>query len=302
MAVRVKGEDVAATREELGRAFPAATGDVVVFLHGLCETESAWRLARLGCEPYGERLSRELGMTAVDLRYNSGLRISENGRRLSELMASLVDTWPARIRRLVLVGHSMGGLIIRAACHHATLGRASWTARLADCVYLGSPHDGATLERSTNSVAWALGSLPETRALAGALRWRSVGIKDLRHGVICEDDWRDRDPDARERFERTAIPLLGGVRHHAVAATLGEKSRGASARVLGDLLVPFASATGAGRRPLGFERARVRHIPNCDHIGLLCHPDVSDQLVDWLREPKALPPAGRSWWRRRPRV
>jgi alpha-beta hydrolase superfamily lysophospholipase len=298
MAVRVDGEDIPATPDGLAGAFPAAADDVVVFLHGLCETESAWRLARLGCEPYAERLSRELGMTAVELRYNSGLRISDNGQRLSELMAALVEAWPVRMRRLVLVGHSMGGLIIRAACHHATLDRSRWTARLGDCVYLGAPHDGAALERSANSVAWALNALPETRALAGALRWRSVGIKDLRHGVICEDDWRDRDPDARDRFERTPIPLLGGVRHHAVAATLGEKSRGASARVLGDLLVPFSSATGAGRRPLGFERARVRHIPNCDHIALLCHPGVSDQLVDWLREPKALPPAEPSLWRR----
>ena len=42
-------------------AFPAASGRLVVFLHGLMETEHAWRLG--GRPSYGERLAEDLGST-----------------------------------------------------------------------------------------------------------------------------------------------------------------------------------------------------------------------------------------------
>ncbi|HEV8152483.1 MAG TPA: hypothetical protein VGP78_06100, partial [Solirubrobacteraceae bacterium] len=44
MAVRVGGAAVVPRRDALATAFPAATPRVVVFLHGLFETEFSWRL------------------------------------------------------------------------------------------------------------------------------------------------------------------------------------------------------------------------------------------------------------------
>src|ERR687891_431712 len=64
---------------------------VVVFLHGLMETEFSW-----GREPYGERLP---GWTPVHLRYNTGRHVSENGASLDELMDDLVAQWPLAIER-----------------------------------------------------------------------------------------------------------------------------------------------------------------------------------------------------------
>jgi hypothetical protein len=43
---------------------------------------------------YGTRLERELGCTPVYARYNSGLHISQNGRRLSARLARLPETRP----------------------------------------------------------------------------------------------------------------------------------------------------------------------------------------------------------------
>src|SRR5947209_3431346 len=58
MAVRVGGEPVAITPDGLAGAFPHARPRLVVFLHGLMETEFSWRLG--GGEPYGDRLARDL--------------------------------------------------------------------------------------------------------------------------------------------------------------------------------------------------------------------------------------------------
>src|SRR5437660_5377640 len=78
MAVRVHGEIVPPEPAAVAEAFPAATPRVAIFLHGLMETELAWRFG--GQETYGDRLARELGVTPVYVRYNTGRHISENGR------------------------------------------------------------------------------------------------------------------------------------------------------------------------------------------------------------------------------
>src|SRR3954451_6406096 len=65
---------------------------VVVFLHGLMETEFSW-----GREPYGDRLP---GWTPVYVRYNTGRHVSENGASLDELLSELVAQWPVEIERI----------------------------------------------------------------------------------------------------------------------------------------------------------------------------------------------------------
>src|SRR5262249_13025167 len=56
MALRVAGRDVSPSSERLAAAYPDATNKLAVFLHGLCETEDAWRFAAARHVPYGERL------------------------------------------------------------------------------------------------------------------------------------------------------------------------------------------------------------------------------------------------------
>ena len=122
MAVRVNGKPVPLDPDTLRELFPDASSRVVVFVHGLMTTEYSWSLGRR--EPYGDRLARELGCTPVYVRYNTGRHISENGRSLSELMEELVAAWPVEAEQVALVGHSMGGLVARSACCHASEGGA----------------------------------------------------------------------------------------------------------------------------------------------------------------------------------
>src|SRR5687768_13630694 len=65
MALRVKGEPVPLEPDALAAAFPNATPHMVVFLHGLMETEFSWGTG----ETYGTRLERDLGCTPMTVRY-----------------------------------------------------------------------------------------------------------------------------------------------------------------------------------------------------------------------------------------
>src|SRR4051812_20044388 len=187
MSVRVGGQIVPPESEALAAVFPYATPRLVVFVHGLMESEFAWR--RAGRETYGERLARDLGVTPVYIRFNTGRRISENGRSLAELLELLTGAWPVTVEEIALVGHSMGGLVARSACHQATLEHMGWVHDVRHVVSLGSPHMGAPLEQAVHYASAGLYALPETRPLANFLRRRSGGIRDLRQGSLVDADW-----------------------------------------------------------------------------------------------------------------
>ena len=249
MSVRAAGRDVALDRAGVAEAFPRAQPRIAVFLHGLCETDDAWSLGAERHVPYGYRLDAELGYTPLYIRYNSGRHISENGRELDRLLARVVEAWPVEVHEIVLVGHSMGGLVCRSACHYG-VGAADWVSRVRHVFTLCSPHLGAPLEQGANVASVALSALPETRGFAKALNLRSAGIKDLRYGYLLDEDWLEQDVDAFLRNTGRQIPFLETAKHYFISATLSRDSGSRSARLIGDLLVlgPSAWAHGARRR------------------------------------------------------
>jgi pimeloyl-ACP methyl ester carboxylesterase len=262
MAVHVDGRAVPV--QEIAAAFPDATGWPVVFVHGLFETEFAWRYG--GHEPYGSRLARDLGCTPVYVRYNSGRHVSENGRSLAELLESVVDAWPVKVERIALVGHSMGGMVARSACHWASERGDAWVRPVRHIVSLGSPNTGAPLEEAVHMASAGLGALPETRPFAGFLRRRSAGIRDMRRGSLVDEDWRDRDPDALRAAACKEVPLLEGATHCFVAATVTRSPRHPVARLIGDWLVLQPSAS--------YKTEHALHVGGVHHLALLNHPDV----------------------------
>jgi pimeloyl-ACP methyl ester carboxylesterase len=248
-----------------------ATPKLAVFVHGLCETEHAWRGA------YGAALRDELGYTPLYVRYNTGLHVSDNGRELAARIGELVDDWPVEVEQIALIGHSMGGLVARSACHY---GDPGWTSRLTHVFCLGTPHLGAPLEKAANVGAWALGRVPESRPFANVLNLRSAGIKDLRYGSCIEEDWLDRDPDELLRDRCGDVPFLPDATYCFVAATL----RPPLGTLVGDLLVMRGSASGSGRtRRIPFEIDNGRHLDGLNHFQLLDHPSVYEQIRAWLR-------------------
>ena len=229
-----------------------------------------------------DRLRVELGLTPLYLSYNTGLHISDNGRRLAELLDELESDWPVAVEEITLVGHSMGGLVARSACHHAMVGELSWSRAVRHVFCLGSPHLGADLEKGANVLGWALGRLPETRAFGEVINARSAGIKDLRYGSCIEDDWCDCDPDELLRDRCSEVPFLPGAAYYFVAASLRDGPVGS---LFGDLLVRLPSASGRGSgggRRIEFEVENGCELAGLTHFDLLNHPDVYEQLRTWI--------------------
>ncbi|MDC0670553.1 esterase/lipase family protein [Nannocystis radixulma] len=261
MQLRYRGATLPLAREALAAALERASERVILFVHGLAADESSWELAsarawgRDGVS-YGALLAERHGFTVLHVRYNSGLRIAENGRALAALLRALLAEYPGNLRELTLIGHSMGGLVVRSACLYGHAVRDIWSGRLRDVVCLGSPHRGAPLEKLGAAAAAVLAAVPITAPLARVLEVRSAGIKDLRRGVVRDDGEEDDDPPP------------AGARYHFVAGTL----RGAGPVLgwaLGDGLVRLGSATLRG----GPRIRRVR-FDGLHHVHLLNHPRV----------------------------
>ncbi|MCW5636414.1 MAG: alpha/beta hydrolase [Rubrivivax sp.] len=280
MAFRQSGWPLPLDRFDLRSRAHTVTPRLLVLLHGLCMNDLQWQRAG---HDHGEALARELGYTPVYLHYNSGLSVSTNGRILAHLMERLYDAWPVPIERLVLMGHSMGGLVARSAIHHGALIQREalrWPTRVNDLVCLGTPHQGAPLERAGHGVDLLLGAIPYAAPLARLGKVRSAGINDLRLGNIVSAPAGD---PGTQRCAHVGLPER--TRCHAIAASLGPAGGSLKSKLLGDGLVPVASALGQHPDPdrrLDFEPARQAVVFETGHLDLLSSAEVHGLLRRWL--------------------
>jgi hypothetical protein len=289
MTIRRSAREVRADRDALVAAFPHPSPRLVVFVHGLWQTEDAWELGATRHVPYGYRLQAELGYTPIYVRFNSGRHISENGVELAELLGRLTLNWPVEVQEVALIGHSTGGLVARSACHYGA--GSEWTSKVRHVFTLGAPHRGAPLEQLANVASSALALVPETRAFAKALNARSAGIKDMRFGYLLEDDWRGQDGDAFLHNTAREVPFLRSANHYFISAGLSREPDAPLGAMIGDLLVIRASAWSHARRG---ERTRFPvdhylHLGSATHFDLLNHPAIYTQIRRWLTGRRALP-------------
>lgn len=269
----------------------AATGRVLLLIHGLCMNDRQW--LRSGHD-HGAHLARTLSYTPVYLRYNTGLHISVNGRALAQHLEALLASWPVPVQELGILAHSMGGLVARSAVWHATQTGQRWPAQLRHLIFLGAPHHGAPLARAGPWVDLLLASTPYSRPFTRLGHLRSAGISDLRYGHVLDADWQGRDRLARSPDTRTPVPLPDGVACHAVAATLAAQHSPLAERLVGDGLVPLRSALGAHDDParcLAFAPADQYVVARRGHLDLLSDAAVARQLVRWLTPPGERDPA-----------
>ena len=246
MTFRHRGHDLELTSRGLADALGAPSPRLLLLVHGLCRGDRQWQR---GGHDHGAALARDLGWTPVYLRYNSGLHVSRNGRALADRLQDLCAAWPSPLEQIVVVAHSMGGLVTRSACHYADLAGHGWLRALRSLICLGTPHHGAPAERGGNRLETLLEAMPYAAALGRLGKLRSAGITDLRHGYLVDEDWRAADRFARAGDRRTPVPLPPHVDCHALAASLGRRDGDLKDRLLGDGLVPLASALGQHADP-----------------------------------------------------
>jgi len=278
-------------KDSLKQNFPDATAKVCIFVHGLMCTEWLWQIAaeRFYGDPsvnFGSQLKADLGYTPLFIRYNTGRHISENGRRFSDLLSQLIDSYPVDIEEIVLIGHSMGGLVSRSAAYYGNTENSAWIKKLRHVVCVGSPNLGAPLEKAVNILGSLLRAFnhPGTQAPAQILNSRSAGIKDLRFGYTVDDEWNDKNPDAFMSDNRLNLPLVDGVGYYFIAATVTTDPKHPMGLLIGDIMVRVPSAAGHTadpKRRIPFRSGLI--FSGMDHLHMANHPDVYKVIRDFIR-------------------
>lgn len=282
LSIRRDGKSMDIGRPALADATVGATSKLLVLVHGLGMSDLQWE--RNGHD-HGKALARDLGYSPVYLHYNSGLHISTNGRAFAELLEVLVREWPVPLEEFVILGHSMGGLVSRAAFHYGTRAKHQWIKKLRKLIFLGTPHHGSPLERGGNLLNGVLELTSYTTALARLGKIRSAGITDLRYGNLLDEDWQSRDRFAHVCDLRRPVPLPKKVKCYAIAACLSKRPGNPNYVALSDGLVPVSSALGLHSDPrltLALAKSRQFVGYGLKHFDLLAHPVVYEQIRKWL--------------------
>ena len=272
-----QGVPISMDREAFARVLPSATPKVAVFVHGLMCTEQVWRMA--DGSDYGSLLQRDSALTPLYVRYNSGRAIAENGAALADVLEALDQTYPTAIEEIVPIGFSMGGLVIRSACHVAQEKGHGWLSRVRRAIYIGTPHRGAPLERAGRFLVRMLRHVPDpyTRLIADIGDLRSLGLRNLGDGHV-----QHQTPSAASAGggiplsdERHPVPLLPEIQHYLIAGTLAQDPW--LALWFGDALVPLASATAdacGDVRTMTFPPEHVKIFHSFGHMRLAHDPAV----------------------------
>ncbi len=243
-------------------------GDLVVFLHGtFCDARTTRFLAE-GLEAAG------WPVWVYEYRYldpiEANARLFEED--LERRLAGLGRSGPGR---LLLVGYSQGGLLLRWLL--AGQGHATWLARVVGLIQIATPNGGTPVAPLAR-LGWVPGGVP-----APALR-----AMEPASGFLDELDRRPLmagvgfgliygHGPGRHLLERF---FLGRVREHPVTIWLGALYE----RILlpggeHDGLVPTESALRIYAQPgLEGEPAPVRI--ETDHLGLLVDPRAREALVE----------------------
>lgn len=282
MHFRHDGQALALNPAALATAVPEASSRILLMVHGLCLNDNHWQVEG---HNHGTLLAAEFGYTPVYLRYNSGRHISLNGEELAALLENLIRHWPVPVAEIAILAHSMGGLLARSAYHYATLAGHRWLRHVRRMLFLGTPHQGAPLERYGNGLHGLLNISPYSAALTRLAGIRSAGITDLRYSNMCHDDWHGRDRFAHHVDQRRGMPLPTAVQCYVIAATTGADIGDVPDRLLGDGLVPLRSALGRhsnARLALHFPADRQWISRETNHMELLHRPEVYARLCHWF--------------------
>lgn len=282
MQFRYLSKAITLNHKSLNAIYPTINGKILLMVHGACMNDLQWMRKE---HNHGEALAKHLGKTPIYLHYNSGRHISSNGKLLNDLLENLVLTWPVPIEELVIVSHSMGGLVSRSALHYGIQEQNTWKKYLKKIVFLGTPHHGAPLERTGNYLDVILESIPYAKPFARLGKVRSAGITDLRYGNLIDEDWQDKDRFELQKDPRQHIQLPKFIECYSIAAVIGKATEPISHRIVGDNLVDVKSALGQHKNPskdLAFKKKNIWVAFESNHLDLLNNPKVYAKIKAWL--------------------
>lgn len=279
---RRRAMDIFPVGEALAEEDFKPSARILILAHGLCMNDMEWTSQQYN---HGHMLADNNGYSPVYLLYNSGRHVSENGREFAEQITGLLANWPVPVESVTVVGFSMGGLLVRSALHVAAEEQLSWLQKVDKVVYVGTPHHGSALERGGYWLQKSATFSPYTAPLGALGKIRSAGITDLRHGNIRDEDWQSHDEHEDNADHRLPTPLVDGIEHFAIGATLSAEPAERIEQLRSDGLVHPTSSQGLHKHPqrqLVFAPGNTRLIYGLGHLSMLNDQRVAAQLQEWL--------------------
>lgn len=290
MGFYYRNRPLALTPQQFESVDHSLSGRVIVFIHGLSSHEQMWAFPQERKQDqeqtemvsYGSLLMQEHGVTPLYLRYNSGLHISDNGRLLSALLEELLEVYPEPVEELVLVGHSLGGLLIRSACHYGKQANCNWNESLSKAIYLGTPHHGVPWQSLANNMLlrWSSSSNPVIQKLYSFYQGRSASVRDIVDMALIEEHWQSEEPSK-------PLDWSQDIEHFFIAGSINDDPNHVISHAFGDVLVPIGSAHARsalhGHMPAPPNlQENSALIPGVKHIALAHNNEVYSQLKQWL--------------------
>jgi pimeloyl-ACP methyl ester carboxylesterase len=255
-----------------------SSNTVALFIHGLGNTEHIWDFdadstmttdesSSAISDNYGSRLMETFAITPLFLRYNTGLPIAENGNALNTALSNLLEAYSQHIEQIILVGFSMGGLIARSAQSWARQNPNSlWLDRLEHAIYIGTPHEGAPLEKLTKHASALIARTPKTyfKVWGEQLNLRSEGVKNL----------------GTQHSEHEALKFTDSCEHYFIAGSIWRSDQKVANWMFGDSLVRRESASPKDRPT----HSKTAYFEGIHHLRLAYSNTVWKQLRTWLAE------------------
>ncbi|MEN9448779.1 MAG: hypothetical protein RJA25_2069, partial [Bacteroidota bacterium] len=288
MQFYVQEKPITINKETITSVHKNPSSKICILIHGLTNDETIWNYKNTNTENYGTCLQKDFDYTPFYVRYNTGLHISENGKQFSQLIETLILNYPTTIDEIVIIAHSMGGLVTRSACYYAPLQNAHWVEKISKLFFLGTPHLGAPLEKFANALTHLLETVPNayTKAIGNIINLRSAGIKDLRYGYLVDEDWETQHPDEFLTNNKTVIPILDTVDYFLITGSLTNTPEDLINEWFGDSLVRKKSATGQSKtiHHLDFDLKHHKEINGLTHLGLVYSKQVYEQIKIWITQ------------------
>jgi len=239
----------------------------------------------LSKDNYGLRIQESYGFTPFYLRYNTGLSIKENGQKLNALLCQLKEFYPIEIDEVVLMGFSMGGLLVRSAQKLAQDDKAQWIKKLSNCYYIGTPHEGSPLEKFGHLTSSIMRLIPR-EYISHWADWidvRSEGIQDLKHGLLNLNKLDSKHaPDEDDPYEQSIRcgSFYVGAQHHFISGALSDNKDSLINKFFGDSLVRHSSANPISAP----DDCKSAHFDGIPHIPLAHSKRVYQQIKQWFDE------------------
>jgi len=193
--------------------------------------------------------------------------------------------WPVPVEELIIIGHSMGGLVTRSALHYGHQAQKLWTKHVKKVIFLGTPHHRVPLERAGNYLEELLKAIPYAKPFARLGEIRSAGVTDLRYGNLVDEDWQDNNRFKLQSDTRRNIPLHNDIEYYCIAGSIRKAADSVVSKLVGDYLVDIKSALGQHENPdrnLNFKQQNTWVAYGSTHMNLLSDYGVYNQIKEWL--------------------